>query len=932
MSFQLIYTSSPRLLDSSESGYGTVARSEKLPRAIYQRLSPLNIFREPRGGNKIAGAQFSYQVLDCAGSGWHVLSCVQPAGADYSGRGCYIAHHLILSQAEVNELLKSELRPTPAGLTLALQACGFWVSQWKGAPAYLTGEPSLSFDDLPDATAQPTWKRITGHKGNARALFNTPYSRDCLITISKETEALDVLRLFHESDWLTHMRGWGITYTTVADDADSFSATLRMVTTPESSLVQRAIRTGHPVLSICREMSIPAPEPTREPPPSLPQTPGMAAASYNGVLASATRSASSYHYTEEPDWLIYDVPPAGAYRTPLCLSALGVTACLLAGGWYLLDDVAPSATPDAVLAAEIQETPSLSLLTNLLQAPYEHKSTLIQLEQLQNIQETTPEHQLIQEVTGIVSTASHNNAKHLSAIKRLCEISRLLGVSDKQLVRLYLHEATHGISPSEWQKQFEGMQLNDWISLKQSEPQIIGLMQTDELAPYSLEALNKTAETTILATADVNTPGKEAPQEQSSAPGRISLIPITSIAGAELPAVLEDIIPQLPVSVTTGSFVVSSLSTGGEISEAKRISLSESGYRLYITPTETDGVFLLKPEHKEGKPAPIPAVQLTVKAGRLHSITSEGSAAIVSFPVPTKSDFHTNVILATPFGIPVPQAKGVSLPSAAKINLEITPDDLEFTAGQTGKSTSKVRLRQQNRFPWSLSDADKENIRFKVNIPVLIGHNSMQMVGSALKSYEWKGANVTSETESVTSLQCELTRNPDISTRLDWVIDQVLNSPCCGEMPEKNTDMTLGNLYYIGNALANDKLTRSEKKHLHQTYFSLFANKNFNSILKRILPPDTGLYLTPLEATANKIKALKIRNQIKKQLDTRAARDIIRKKVCEVLTRSVNAAYTQALQEQDKSQKDSPILILKGIDIGSHVELLWQFEMKQSVK
>jgi hypothetical protein len=51
-----------------------------------------------------------------------------------------------------------------------------------------------------------------------------------------------------------------------------------------------------------------------------------------------------------------------------------------------------------------------------------------------------------------------------------------------------------------------------------------------------------------------------------------------------------------------------------------------------------------------------------------------------------------------------------------------------------------------------------------------------------------------------------------------------------------------------------------------------------------------------------------------------------------VLTRSVNAAYTQALQEQNKSQKESPILILKGIDIGSHVELLWQFEMKQSVK
>lgn len=932
MSFQLIYTSSQRLLDSSESGYGTVARSEKLPRALYQRLSPLNIYREPRGGHKITGAQFSYQVIDYAGAGWHVLSCVQPAGADYSGRGCYIAHHLILTQEEVNELLKSELRPTPAGLTLALHASGFWVSQWKGAPAYLTGEPSLSFNDLPDATAQPTWKRITGHKSNAKVLFMEAYSRDCLITIGKETESLDVLRLFHESDWLTHMRGWGITYTTVADDADSFSSTLRMVTVPESTLVQRAIRTGHAVLPINQEMDLPDLLPNRGAAPSRPQVPGVADMAKIGVLATASRSANSYHYIEEPDWLIYDVSPTRTYRTKLGLSALGVSACLLLGGLYWLDEEIAPVTTDATFIAKQPEAQSLSLLVNLIQSPYEHKSTLIQLEQIQNMQEATPEHHLIQEVADMVSSAGHNNAKHLASIKRLCEISRLLGISDKQLVLLYLHEATHGVSPAAWQKQFEGMQLTDWISLKQSEPQIIGLMQTDELAPYSLNSLGKTAKTTILATADVNPQEIEGQQEQASLPGRISLIPITAIAGAELPAVMEDLIPDLPVSVATGSYVVSSLSSGGEISEAKRISLSESGYRLYITPTDKDGVFLLKPEHREGKPAPIPEVHITVKGGRLHSITSEGAAAIVCFPVPSKSDFHTNVVLATPFGIPVPSAKGIALPPASKINLEITPNDLEFVAGQEGKSFSKVRLRPQNRFPWVITSEYKESIRFKVNIPVLIGHNSLQQVGPMLNSYEWKGASVTQETESGTSLQCELSRSPDISARLNWVIDQVLNAPCCGEVPEKDANMTLGNLYYICSALANNKLTRSEKKHLQQAYFSLFAHEKFNNILQRILPAETGLYMTPQEATSNKIKALKLRNQIKKQLDTRDARDIIRKKVCEVLSRSVTAAYTQALQELQDKKKDTPLLILKDINIGSHVELLWQFEMKQGLK
>ena len=329
MSYQLIHTSAACLLDGHSAGYGTVARSEQMPQALCKKLGALSVFREPRGGAPASGPQFSYHIIDHGGSSWHVLSCVQPAGADYSGRACHIAHHLVLSQEEVTEILTSELRPTPAGISLALMKHGFWKSAWTGLPAYITGEPEPSPDDLPQAEAQPTWKKLTGHKANARAFYTPPYDRECLITVTPGTPVQDVLRLFHESDWLTHTRGWGVSFTTAADDADTFTETLRMVSGPASPLVQRAIRTGHPVLHIEQGLEIPLPPP--EPPGSMPVAP-QPAVSAHGMLRTVARSVTHYHYTEEPDWLLYDVRPP--FRTkPLVVagscSALVVFGCVI---------------------------------------------------------------------------------------------------------------------------------------------------------------------------------------------------------------------------------------------------------------------------------------------------------------------------------------------------------------------------------------------------------------------------------------------------------------------------------------------------------------------------------------------------------------------------------------------------------------------------
>lgn len=935
MSFQLIYTSSFRLLDSSESGYGIVARSEKLPKALCAKLSALSIYREPRGGCAQQGPQFSYHILDHAAAAWHVLSCVQQAGADYSGRGCYIAHHLILNQSEVRRLADdAEHRPTPAGLTLALLKCGFWMNRWHGEPAYISGEPNMTFDDLPDAAAQPTWKRLTGHKANARAFYTSPFERDCLITIEPGTHSKDILSLFHESDWLTHARGWGVTYTTLADEADSFADTLRMVTVPSSPLVQRAIRTGHPVLNIERCHNILTQDSTRIPPVSNALPPTHEPHHKGSMMSSLARAEAAYIYTEEPDWLVYDVRPAHHSFVPVCVAVAGAAACVALGIWLADDSPDAAQTATGLTHAVGKETgaPPLRTFTALIESEYAHENTITVLDKLLSIAEETPEDALIIESAGIIRNARRNEVRHTAAIKRLCECSRLLGISDKQMVLLYLHEATHKVDPQTWQEQFNGIQLKDWLALKQSEPQILGLMQTPELKPYAIGAAAATPETTILATAD--TPGYDVSNaaDSASVPNRVSLIPSTAVAGAELPQILEEIIPLLPVSIATGTYAVSAFTSGGVLKGAQRLSLSENGYRIYITPTETEGEFLLKPEHKEGNPTDVPAARFTVRGGRLHSVRCEGAEAVVSFPVPTKSDFYTNVILATSFGIPVPSGKAIPLPPVSKVNLEVTPDKLEIVTPSDSQGVAQLRLHKPARFPWVLAKGDVDPIHFSINIPVLSGHNSLALLNPVFGAYEWQESTVVDETEKRTSVLCEMVRKPDLPGRLERMFELVANTPCCGETASDNKELTLGNLYSICCRLGNEKLTRAEKRHLQNSYIKLFADKAFNKILLQIITRETGLYLTPEEATANKFKAIKVRNSIKKQLATPAACELIRKRICDTFTRSLCAAYTTEQQKQKEHKEPAPVLVLKDITIGNHVELLWRFEMKQQQK
>ncbi len=254
MSYQLIYTSAPDLLNPGLSGYGVVARSKQLPRALEKKLLKISGFKEDI--KLISGPQLSYHILDCAGATFHVLSCTQSAGADYSGRECHIAHHLALTQDEVRALRSNKARPTPASVILGLYRDQFWKAEWKENPHYISSEPRLSTDLLPEIDQQSTWKELTGHKYNAKALITPPYEHDCLIVVKSGTRSLDILHLLAESDWLSHLRGWGITFTTTGVPSDTFAQTQRIAVLEESAMEGKARRSGRPTLHLEHKLLI----------------------------------------------------------------------------------------------------------------------------------------------------------------------------------------------------------------------------------------------------------------------------------------------------------------------------------------------------------------------------------------------------------------------------------------------------------------------------------------------------------------------------------------------------------------------------------------------------------------------------------------------------------------------------------------------------
>lgn len=238
MSYQVLYILSRTEVPPTAAG--TCVCSTETPEPLLKELRESTRLRRTAWGQ----TAFLYRTLEAGEKIYHVMTCMNGT------EGGVLVHHLAFTEAETAVLRREDMRPTPAGIMAALQQEKFWPqAALPDAPPHL----SIDGEALPTPAAQPTWKRLTGHKSTAKRLIESPFDARCALILPRTAESADVLRLLHESDWLTGTCGWGVSFCTAADEED-VNTTLRRIACAEGSAAERvARRAGIPCFTVRKE-------------------------------------------------------------------------------------------------------------------------------------------------------------------------------------------------------------------------------------------------------------------------------------------------------------------------------------------------------------------------------------------------------------------------------------------------------------------------------------------------------------------------------------------------------------------------------------------------------------------------------------------------------------------------------------------------------
>lgn len=152
---QLIYTSAPRGLVAGRSGYCTVARSASMREALMLQLERFSYYEHLSSNGGKERPIFAYRIVDIRGSRFHVLSRIQDAGLDFTGRTNFIAHHLVFTPEEIRQYA------TPPVISREWKG---WVTSWSKEPEMLADNNWIELPSLAGSPNIPaeTWKRLSG--------------------------------------------------------------------------------------------------------------------------------------------------------------------------------------------------------------------------------------------------------------------------------------------------------------------------------------------------------------------------------------------------------------------------------------------------------------------------------------------------------------------------------------------------------------------------------------------------------------------------------------------------------------------------------------------------------------------------------------------------------------------------------------------------
>src|SRR5690242_11776863 len=160
---QLIYTSAPRGVVAGRSGHCTVARSAVMREALMLHLEKFSYYQHL----SLSGGQerpiYCCRLLDIRGSRYHVLTRIQDAGLDFTGRTNFLAHHLVFTPEEVRQFHSPPV---------ILRGWTGWIRSWNKEPELFERE-DLSFASLSKSTHIPAvqWQQLTGDAVNGYGLL-----------------------------------------------------------------------------------------------------------------------------------------------------------------------------------------------------------------------------------------------------------------------------------------------------------------------------------------------------------------------------------------------------------------------------------------------------------------------------------------------------------------------------------------------------------------------------------------------------------------------------------------------------------------------------------------------------------------------------------------------------------------------------------------
>ncbi len=303
MARQLVFTSAPQGLTPGRTGYCTVARHRDLRERLVPLLESSSTFPSDWQPPPVI---CSFRMVDVGGTRFPVLSRIVDAGYDYTHRGHYLAHHLILDPQEIDRALP------PADIFLRWNG---WLSHWEGPPRWLTENDWVDLTNLPAAPlpALPaiTWKELTGDGGKAALLLDgvQPGNRVLRCPAGQENRMLSLLR--ESSALLPAVERWRAEFTTCLQSAESGAGFRWVAVRADSPMDASASRSGN-VLDLTQ-------------PEKLPPAPTNAAARIArgearltpGSVAVAAAPDPSKNNLEFTPLILPEQAAAGPAKTPL---------------------------------------------------------------------------------------------------------------------------------------------------------------------------------------------------------------------------------------------------------------------------------------------------------------------------------------------------------------------------------------------------------------------------------------------------------------------------------------------------------------------------------------------------------------------------------------------------------------------------------------